>query len=103
MQLRRFVLHHSFTHSPLNHPNHHLKDILNSRQNRSKNKLVGVNPVTRREYIEVARSRLWAPGFRCSADPSCLVYIVYSARLVFEPSLFLFFFRKYKGTKAYSS
>ena len=42
--------------------------------------------------MEVARSRLWAPGFRCSADPSCLVYIVYSARLVFELSLFLFFF-----------
>ena len=40
--------------------------------------------------MEVARSRLWAPGFRCCADPSCLVFIVYSARLVFEPSLFLF-------------
>ena len=49
--------------------------------------------------MEVARSRLWAPGFRCSADPSCLVFIVYSARLVFEPSLFLFVYFS-GGTKA---
>ena len=40
--------------------------------------------------MEIARCMLWAPGYRCSADPSYLVYIVYSARLVFEPSLFLF-------------
>ena len=33
-----------------------LKDIQNSRQNRSKNKLFGEN-----ERMEVARSELWAP------------------------------------------
>ena len=33
-----------------------LKDIRNSLQNRSKNKLV------RENAVEVARSRLWAPG-----------------------------------------
>ena len=33
-----------------------LKDILNSRKNRSENKLV------RENAVEVARSRLWAPG-----------------------------------------
>ena len=49
--------------------------------------------------MEVARSRLWAPGFRCSVDPLCLAYIVYSARLVFEPSLFLFVYFS-GGTKA---
>ena len=35
-----------------------LKDIQNSRQNRSKNKLVRVNAVTKR--MEVARSGSWA-------------------------------------------
>ena len=38
-----------------------LKDIQNSRQNRSKNKLVRKNAVTR-AYMEVTRSGLWAPG-----------------------------------------
>ena len=39
-----------------------LKDIQNSRQNRSKNKLVRENAVTKRR--EVALSALWAPGER---------------------------------------
>jgi len=37
-----------------------LKEIQNSRQNRSKNKLIRENAVTR---TEVARSGLWAPGY----------------------------------------
>ena len=37
-----------------------LKDIVNSRQNCSKNKLVGENAVA--DQMEVARSGLWAPG-----------------------------------------
>ena len=49
--------------------------------------------------MEVALSRLWAPGFSCSADPSYLVYIVYSTLLVFESSLFLFVYFS-GGTKA---
>ena len=36
------------------------KDILNSRQNRSNNKLVRTTP-----YMEVARSRLCVPGSVC--------------------------------------
>ena len=39
------------------------KDILNSPQNRSKNKLVRKTP--RHEYMEVVRSRLCAPGSVC--------------------------------------
>ena len=41
----------------------------------------------------------WFSGFRCSADPSCLEYIVYLTLLVFEPSLFLFVYFS-GGTKA---